>query len=228
MLNHWALSYLSPSFSMDVETCGLIFILNSPGEYYAFNIYSWLTYLLAKYAHIHLPNGLMPANILVTHMSLAMIAKKISSTCMLHLLKTVEMKRYYYANFQLHHTYLGEFPKQQRSTTKKKVTSLRIYLTFHNISSGFFGTFDRNICNYTAGTMVILQLSAQTTTAWTPLSTTEFGSGLGRATSVGGSVPSPCLVLLKCGPSAFPSQKDNNLLSGQNANKPGRVCVAIL
>lgn len=118
------MSYLSAGFITDVETCGLRSIFNSPGEYYAFNIYSWLTYLLDKYAHIHLPNGLMPANILVTHMSLGVSAKKISNTCMLHLLKKLGMRHYYYANFKLYHTYLGEFPKQQRSTTKRTATYL--------------------------------------------------------------------------------------------------------
>lgn len=103
-----------------------------------------------------------------------------------------------------------------------------MFVAFHNISSRFFRTFHSSMCNYTAGATVILQLLAQATSAWMPLSKTEFGGGLGRATSVGGSVPSPCLVFLKLSPSAFPPQKGNNLLRWQNANKPGRVCVAVL
>lgn len=52
-----------------------------------------------------------------------------------------------------------------------------------------------------------------------------FGGGQGRATSVGGSVSSHCLVLLKLNSSASAPQ-DNNLLRWQKANKTGRVYVA--
>lgn len=51
---------------------------------------------LAKYAHVDLPNGLMPANILVRHMSLGVSAKKISHTCMPYLLKEVGLGSYHY------------------------------------------------------------------------------------------------------------------------------------
>lgn len=99
-----------------------------------------------------------------------------------------------------------------------------MFVAFHNISSRFFRTFGSSICNYTAGATVILLL-VQGTSPWMPPSKTKFGGGLGRATSAGGSVPSPCLVLLKLSPSAFPPP-DNNLLRWQNVNKPGRVCVS--
>jgi len=101
-----------------------------------------------------------------------------------------------------------------------------MFTAFHNTCNRFFGPFDSNICNYIAGAAVIVQLLEQETSAWIPLSKSEFGGGLGRVTSVGGSVTSPCVVLLR--PLAFPPQKGNNLLRWHSANKPRRVCVAVL
>lgn len=95
------------------------------------------------------------------------------------------------------------------------------------ICSKFFGTFNINIFNYTAGSVVILELSKQATSTWTLLRL-SLVVGWKELFSVGGSIPSPCPVLLKLNSSAFPPQKESSLLRWQNANKTERVCFTVL
>lgn len=109
----------------------------------------WWIYLLAKYAHFHLPNGLMPVNILVIHMSLDVSAKKISNTCMLNLLKEVALRHYHYiCLFLLFLTFILRWIPQPAKKHREKESEELFFLSLHYISSKHFGTFNINTFDY--------------------------------------------------------------------------------
>lgn len=167
----------------------------------------------------------MPANILVRHMSLGASAKKISHTCMPYLPKELAVRSYHYICLflsALPHVFRWTTQPATKAQQKGKQGVCWCSWIFHNVNRNNFGTFDNPRCDCTAGARA-MQLSA-----WA-------ASGCKSEMSLGGwwEVPQQVAVFLLPAlafkqPSALPPQKDDNLMRWQNANYPGRVCVAVL